>query len=587
MWKLLLILSAACLQDVSGFADGVPPKVCMNMFPKHHLDQQTTPSPYVIELSQSDYSPGDVITIKVSSQEKKTFRGFILRGRRLSGDTEQLVGDFIKYPDHVAPKSWYPLVEGQMNCICHGSNIDRESLEVEWRAPDPSVGDIEISGAFVHEFTQFWVTSNKLTLKSTQPTNEADYEAKIATADDYTVSVDECGKTKGCLLFPTGCSGNNCRHIVTYKIDENNGIANFEVSSKAKGYASVSLTSDKKMGEDETVNCIHGNDGADFQFGYNPEYYNEQHLRRLFKNIVISRQGDTLLCKYSRPLVTKLHNTTFDLRKPFYLVLAWGGIYEGTTVVKHHHELPIISNQKVDFTKHSIVHGSTFPVTYHAHAAMAIIAWIMLGCASVIIARHFKGTLKKLIGGAAVWFQVHRAIAFLIAALTVASIVIMFVYLKGWTHYATIHAILGFVATGLLLCQLIGGFLRPAGGHPRRPIFNWGHRIGGILALISAAVAVVLGFNVSLVEYALAFKETVIIIVWIAFHILFDFILEFVKCKADATKVDASDQKDGMKIEEGKKDAGISSRTMWILLAFYMLGNFVFCGVSLGFLFTS
>ena len=37
---------------------------------------------------------------------------------------------------------------------------------------------------------------------------------------------------------------------------------------------------------------------------------------------------------------------------------------------------------------------------------MAIIAWIMLGCASVIIARHFKGVLKKLIGGAAVWFQV-------------------------------------------------------------------------------------------------------------------------------------------------------------------------------------
>ena len=53
-------------------------------------------------------------------------------------------------------------------------------------------------------------------------------------------------------------------------------------------------------------------------------------------------------------------------------------------------------------------------------------------------------------------------------------------------QYATLHAILGFVATGLLLCQLIGGFLRPAGDHSRRPIFNWGHRIGGILALISA-----------------------------------------------------------------------------------------------------
>ena len=57
------------------------------------------------------------------------------------------------------------------------------------------------------------------------------------------------------------------------------------------------------------------------------------------------------------------------------------------------------------------------------------------------------------------------------------------------------------------------------------------------------------------------------------------------------TTLELSDKKvtaNGMEIEEDKpKPAEVSPKTMWILLVFYILANFVFCGLSLGYLFTS
>lgn len=66
------------------------------------------------------------------------------------------------------------------------------------------------------------------------------------TEEAVTVDLDECGKTKGCLMFPSGCTS-NCRHVVTYSPDEDSNLINFEVMSHSTGYVTVSLTDDKKM----------------------------------------------------------------------------------------------------------------------------------------------------------------------------------------------------------------------------------------------------------------------------------------------------------------------------------------------------
>lgn len=53
-------------------------------------------------------------SVTVSSPGNKPFRGFILRARRLVGNTEQLVGNFIEYSEKTSKgKSYYPLKDGE------------------------------------------------------------------------------------------------------------------------------------------------------------------------------------------------------------------------------------------------------------------------------------------------------------------------------------------------------------------------------------------------------------------------------------------------------------------------------------------
>lgn len=57
----------ACFNYLANaFSYGAPAKTCMDLLPKHHLEQQTSPSPYEITLSQLQYSPGDIITSEIS-----------------------------------------------------------------------------------------------------------------------------------------------------------------------------------------------------------------------------------------------------------------------------------------------------------------------------------------------------------------------------------------------------------------------------------------------------------------------------------------------------------------------------------------
>ncbi len=51
-------------------------------------------------------------------------------------------------------------------------------------------------------------------------------------------------------------------------------------------------------------------------------------------------------------------------------------------------------------------------------------------------------------------------------------------------QYATVHAILGLVAVGLAIVQMIGGFARPAPGTKFRRVWTWLHRLEGVVAFL-------------------------------------------------------------------------------------------------------
>merc|ERR1711994_731811 len=114
-----------------------------------------------------------------------------------------------------------------------------------------------------------------------------------------------------------------------------------------------------------------------------------------------------------------------------------------------------------------------------------------------MVARYYRKVFTKPFLGIPAWFQTHRAGMIITVLVSAVAIIVMFAYLKAWTEYATIHAVIGLVCMGLSLLMILSGFLRPSLDSEIRPVFNWGHRMTGILTWILAVVACILGANTS------------------------------------------------------------------------------------------
>ena len=57
--------------------------------------------------------------------------------------------------------------------------------------------------------------------------------------------MDDCGRTKGCLLWPKYCSGYGCQYIVTY--DARDTYIDFEMAGPADNYLSLGFSDDILM----------------------------------------------------------------------------------------------------------------------------------------------------------------------------------------------------------------------------------------------------------------------------------------------------------------------------------------------------
>ena len=60
---IALLMLALVTSEVDGFSGGAGNNACArsNMVPQHGFDPQTTRAPYIIELSQNEYCPGEKI----------------------------------------------------------------------------------------------------------------------------------------------------------------------------------------------------------------------------------------------------------------------------------------------------------------------------------------------------------------------------------------------------------------------------------------------------------------------------------------------------------------------------------------------
>ncbi|CAF0923592.1 unnamed protein product [Brachionus calyciflorus] len=134
-----------------------------------------------------------------------------------------------------------------------------------------------------------------------------------------------------------------------------------------------------------------------------------------------------------------------------------------------------------------------------AHACLMTFAWLFLVPNGIILARYYKKLLPSLrILNVDFWFNGHRV---LMISTFVLSIVAFFLVLSdhGWKWVepeektAFAHSIFGIVIIGIIIFQIIIGFVRPKKDSSFRKLFNWFHRSVGMICLILAIVTIYLG----------------------------------------------------------------------------------------------
>lgn len=129
-----------------------------------------------------------------------------------------------------------------------------------------------------------------------------------------------------------------------------------------------------------------------------------------------------------------------------------------------------------------------------------IVAWFGMIAIGIFSARYLKpGTPKTKIGGVHLWFHIHRGLNFTAVMIIIVSTILIFIAKDlTWTgpvlgaepsynwNPGAIHTVFGIVAILLALMQPLGALARCGPDHPRRPLFNWGHRTLGIIGIIFA-----------------------------------------------------------------------------------------------------
>ena len=128
-----------------------------------------------------------------------------------------------------------------------------------------------------------------------------------------------------------------------------------------------------------------------------------------------------------------------------------------------------------------------------AHAMTMVVAWMVFGSTGILFARYGRslrcGARRQLLGKA-VWFQIHRLLLSITPLLTLLDFLLILVRRGGqWTNPQTsdVRAFMHSVFGGIIVCCcILQIWLALYRCHPQsrfRYIFDWSHRLVGLLAL--------------------------------------------------------------------------------------------------------
>ncbi|XP_046584644.1 putative ferric-chelate reductase 1 homolog [Haliotis rubra] len=243
-------------------------------------------------------------------------------------------------------------------------------------------------------------------------------------------------------------------------------------------------------------------------------------------------------CSFNLSKQGSLDQNLFDLTRNRYLLLAMGESLAASTIKKHD-KRPYVTARAADLQKFEELSTGAIPDAFvKAHGSLMVLAWIFAASLGIVIARYYKPQWpESKCCGEKVWFQLHRSFMMLVLLAAVTAFILIFVDVKGWSELGEeaskkAHPILGVIVTVLAVLNPIMALFRPHPNDANRPIFNWAHFGVGTAAHILAVVTVFLGVNLG--KPAIPSYVTWILVGYVVWQVLVEFLLVCFKCQAES-----------------------------------------------------
>lgn len=344
--------------------------------------------------------------------------------------------------------------------------------------------------------------------------------------------LNECFKNKSCIFYPSHCEQNgNCKKIISFA-PQLDGWTIMELfyngTSLDTNYAAVGFSEDDQMGEDAVTHCglddsaqvgafLSRNIGKHNQ----PINLTSQSAVDYVELLQASRTPNSVYCKFRQKIIPdeagqNLHVP--NLNQTYHLLLAYGktdnpgvvslhlldaGSDDFPTVISTPVNVAALVSTKPASTNQSSSSKRLFVLL---HGMLMLLSWLWLVASAITAARYLREHwLNYTPFGLRIWFHMHRTMNALAVFVVTVAVLLIFVG-KGWRWTGpavgrtseqnlspgSIHSVIGAVAVGLMLAQPIGALLRCDHGSKYRSIFNWSHRIIGLISFVLALISIVL-----------------------------------------------------------------------------------------------
>nr|XP_009489310.1 PREDICTED: DOMON domain-containing protein FRRS1L [Pelecanus crispus] len=165
------------------------------------------------------------------------------------------------------------------------------------------------------------------------------------------IRVDDCGKTKGCFRYgKPGCNAETCDYFLSYR--RIGADVEFELSADTDGWVAVGFSSDKKMGGDDVMACVHDDNGrVRIQHFYNVGQWAKEIQRNPARDEEGVFENNRVTCRFKRPVYVPREETIVDLHLSWYYLFAWGPAIQGS-ITRHDIDSPPVSERVVSIYKY-------------------------------------------------------------------------------------------------------------------------------------------------------------------------------------------------------------------------------------------